>query len=266
MAELLSADGSKTKHRRSLTRALRHWVGPMFSQWPRAQLRVMLNRFGFAAIRYVWFVLVRRRLRTMTGEGVAASTVNHNLRGMLDLHVERSVRLIYPVITALLGDRQDPANKTVLSIGPRTEGELWNLVAYGFRRRNIKALDLISYSPMIDLGDMHQMPYPDDTFDVLIAGWVINYSDAKQRGAHEMLRVAKPDAIVAIGVEWSRKTPEQIAAERTGYIVGSANLLLTVDAILDLFGGRVDRVYYRQDDRDISTGQGGDLLVVFRLK
>ncbi|MGF6230223.1 hypothetical protein QFZ27_004178 [Inquilinus ginsengisoli] len=265
-AELLSADGSKTKHRRSLGRAMRNWIGPMFSQWPRAQLRVTLYRFGLAAVRYAWFVLILRRLKTVAGEGVAASTVRHNLRGMLDLHVERSVRLIYPIVTTLLGDRQDPAEKKVLSIGPRTEGELFNLVAYGFRRRNIRALDLISYSPMVDLGDMHAMSYPDASFDIVLAGWVISYSDAKEQAAAEIARVAKPGAIVAIGVEWGRKTPEQVAAERAGYIVGSAKRLPTVDAILELFGDRVDRVYFRQDDQDISTNEVGDLLVVFRLK
>jgi hypothetical protein len=48
--------------------------------------------------------------------------------------------------------------------------------------------------------------------------------------------------------------------------VRSAKRLPTVDDILELFGDRVDRVYFRQDDQDISANEIGDLLVVFRLK
>ncbi|MGF6230225.1 hypothetical protein QFZ27_004180 [Inquilinus ginsengisoli] len=44
--------------------------------------------------------------------------------------------------------------------------------------------------------------------------------------------------------------PEEVAAERIGYIVGSAKRLPTIDAILVLFG-----------DREV-----GDLLVVPRLR
>ncbi|WP_186002381.1 class I SAM-dependent methyltransferase [Mycobacterium sp. KBS0706] len=261
------ADGSTTKHRRSARRALQNWLLPMLTWLPSELLRVRLFRFMVCAVRYVWFVFILRRLRTTAGtDGVARTTVAHNLRGMLDLHVERSLRLIWPLAAQAAGDRVDLRDQQVLSIGPRTEGELFNLVAHGFRLRNITGLDLITYSPRIQLGDMHAMPYAAASFDIILAGWVISYSDHKQRAAHEILRVAKPGAIVAIGVEWGRKTPEQVAAERAGYIVGSAERLPTVDAILDLFGGRVDRVYFRQDDQDISTNEVGDLLVVFRLR
>lgn len=262
-----NADGSRTKHKRSARRALRNWLLPMFSWLPREMLRVRLLRFLVCAARYVWFVFVRRRLRaTAGGDGVARSTVKHNLRGMLDLHAERSLRLIWPLAAMAAGDRIDLREQKVLSIGPRTEGEIFNLVAHGFRLKNITGLDLITYSPRIQLGDMHAMPFPDASFDVALLGWVISYSDRKSAAAAEVTRVVKPGGLVAIGVEWGRKTPEQVAAERTGYIVGSAQRLPTVDAILDLFGDRVDRIYFRQDDQDISANEVGDLLVVFRLR
>lgn len=266
-SDYAAADGSTTKHRRSARRALQNWLLPMFTWLPRELLRVRLLRFLVCAVRYLWFVVVLRRLRTTAGtEGVARTTVAHNLRGMLDLHVERSLRLIWPLAAQAAGDRIDLRDQKVLSVGPRTEGEIINLVAHGWRLRNITGLDLITYSPRIHLGDMHAMPFADATFDVAIAGWVIGYSERKDIAAAEIARVVKPGGLVAVGIEWTRKTPQQIAAERTGYIVGSADLLLTADAILALFGDRIDRVYYRQDDRDISGHQDGDLLVVFRLR
>lgn len=265
--DLTAADGSTTKHRRSLRRALVNWLWPVFGDFPRELLRTKLVRFIIAGVRYVWFVLILRRLRTVSGsDGVARSTIKHNLRGMLDLHVERSLRLIYPIAMWAAARRISLADLKVLTIGPRTEGEIFNLVAHGFRRRNITGLDLISYSPSIQLGDMHAMPYPDASFDVIIAGWVISYSDQKDVAAAEIVRIAKPGAIVAVGIEWGRKSPEQVAAERTGYIVGSAKRLPTAQAILDLFGDRVDRVYAKVDDQDFAPEDVGDLLVVFRLR
>jgi SAM-dependent methyltransferase len=265
-SDAATGDGSTTKHRRSLRRALVNWLWPIVGDFPRELLRTKLVRTTIAAWRYVWFVLILRRLRTIGGAGVAKTTVAHNVRGMLDLHVERSVRLIYPIAAWAAARRVNLRDLKVLTIGPRTEGEVWNFVGHGFRRRNIEALDLISYSPMIQLGDMHAMPYPAASFDVVVAGWVISYSDDKQCAADEIARIAKAGAVVAIGIEWGRKSPEQVAAERTGYIIGSAQRLPTVQAILDLFGDRVDRVYMQVDDQDIASEDVGDLLVVFRLR
>lgn len=263
----IAADGGTTKHRRSLRRAIQRWLWPLFADFPREILRTKLVRFTVAAIQFGWYVGVRRRMRTVSGsDGVAKTTLKHNMRGMIDLPVERSLRLIYPIAMWAAAQRLSLADQKVLTIGPRTEGEIWNLVAHGFRRRNITGLDLISYSPTIQLGDMHAMSFPDATFDVVLAGWVISYSDRKEVAAAEIARVTKPGGVVAIGVEWRRKSPEQVAAELTGYTVGSAVRLRSAQAILDLFGDRVDRVYAQVDDQDIAAGEAGDLLAVFRLK
>ena len=53
-------------------------------------------------------------------------------------------------------------------------------MSYGISRKNISAIDLISYSPWIDLGDMHNLPYKDNSFDIIICGWVIAYSNKKE--------------------------------------------------------------------------------------
>ncbi|MCH8073872.1 MAG: hypothetical protein IIA09_18220 [Proteobacteria bacterium] len=37
--------------------------------------------------------------------------------------------------------------------------------AYGFNLKNIQAIDLFSYSPLIDVMDMHEMEYGDSRFD-----------------------------------------------------------------------------------------------------
>jgi hypothetical protein len=48
---------------------------------------------------------------------------------------------------------------SVLSIGPRTEAEIFLLWAYGFKLELIKGLRLISYCTLATLGDVHDIPF-----------------------------------------------------------------------------------------------------------
>jgi ubiquinone/menaquinone biosynthesis C-methylase UbiE len=72
-------------------------------------------------------------------------------------------------------------------------------MSYGIKPGNLKTLDHISYSPWITTGDMHDIPFEDNSFDVLILGWVIGYSRKPERVAEEIISVSRPGAIVSIG-------------------------------------------------------------------
>lgn len=248
--------------KRAVGGAVRRMLLPMVRSLPRDLMRVTLLRFVIAAVRYVFLVFVMRRLRTTDSSSAAEGTVSHNLAGIYHVAVERSERLIAPMVS-IDSVRTRIDRLKLLVVGPRSEGEILNLRALGFRKENISCLDLISYSPWVTLGDMHDMPYAEDSFDCIMLGWVISYSDDKQKAADEIMRVARSGAIVAIAVEWSRKDPEE-AAKEFGYVVGSRERLNGADAILDLFRDRLDRVYFRHDDRDL-PGEAGELMVVFRL-
>lgn len=226
-------------------------------------LRLEPIRTRVALVRYLYWTKVRRRLRTLeaNAEGVAENTIFHNLRGMGDLTVRRSDLLVRPLsVIESLG----PDSK-ILSIGPRTEGELLNLVAHGFAPGNVRGLDLISYSPWVDLGNMHHLPYADDSWDAVIMGWVIAYSDQQERAALEAVRVTRPGGIIAIGLEWNPKTREELAVE-TGYALASKERSRTTDELLALFGDHVDRVYFRHDPLPEQQDRVGAITAVFSVK
>ena len=221
-------------------------------------LHIDLVRFVVAKARFEWFTKVRRSFRTLDGQpGVATNTVSHNVKGMGDLAVVRSLTLVRPL--SVIEDLQPDAD--VLVIGPRTEGELLALLAHGFDRRHMRAVDLISYSPWVDLGDMHDLPYADGSFDAVVAGWVLAYSDDTERAAAEILRVARPGATVAIGVEWNARSDEEIISE-IGYRPGSERRIGSTDEILALFGCNVADVLVRQDTPPGSAGTRS-LVVLF---
>jgi ubiquinone/menaquinone biosynthesis C-methylase UbiE len=56
----------------------------------------------------------------------------------------------------------------------------------------------MSYSHLVCLGDMHNLPYKDESFDVIFCSCTLFYSDRPQRAAAEFRRVARPGAIFAL--------------------------------------------------------------------
>lgn len=227
---------------------------------------VDLVRYGVVALRFLWYVKVLRRLETLAATGttdaaVAENTISHNLKGLRDLAVNRSHLLVRPlsVIEAL------PVDARVLSVGPRTEGELMNLAAHGFSWRHIHGLDLISYSPKIGLGDMHGTNYADDHFDAIVLGWVLAYSEDPERAAREMIRITRPGGIVAVGVEYSPQSQDQVIAE-VGYLPGAKARIESCEEILSFFGSAVDHVYCSHVVAPAQRGDVGALCVIFSIR
>jgi len=219
-------------------------------------------RYVVARLRYQYFMLGAGdvRIHNLT-EAVSPNTVRYNLIGLSDLAVARSSKLVRPlsVIETLSSESR------VLAIGPRTEGELLNLVAHGFGRANIRGLDLISYSPWVDLGDVHAMPYADNTWDVVLAGWVLAYSADRKRAAAEIVRVARRNAVVAVAVEYNPLSTDEIMAER-GYSVGTAERVTSVDELLDLFRGHVATVYFAHNVAPERRTHVGNVSAIFSIE
>lgn len=232
----------------------------------RQMLHIMLVRYLVALVRYAVFVWVLRRLRffSPSGTAVAEMTIRHNYKGMLDLAVGRSLALIRPLMAV---DRVNLrlTEIQVLCVGPRTEGELLNLWAHGFRWKSIRGLDLISYSPRIDLGDMHEMPYAANRWDVVLLGWVLAYSNDPPRAAREVVRVAKPGALVAVGIEYNPLSLSEVR-QKVGYVAGADQSYRSVDEVLSWFGDSVDRVYFRHDIEPDYRDRVGAILVLFSVK
>ena len=206
-------------------------------------LRVDAVRGMVGWIRYFFYSTLLRRLKTLqlvTGD-IIDNTVFHNMkrvRSFYELSSPRSSLLVHPLSSIRLSK-----SSPVLSIGPRTEGGLLNLIGYGFP--NVRGLDLITYSPWVDAGDMHAMPYGDNRFGVVMMGWVIAYSNNRKKAAAEAVRVVRSGGTIAVGGEFMSRS-----AEETSAIIGY-HLPLTpiqsVAEILEYFGEAVDHVYFAQD-------------------
>jgi len=209
-----------------------------------------------------------------TSEAVRSHAIEHNMNNLRKMEaVERPSILVYPLRGIEYVVRNAAALK-VLTIGPRTESEIFSLIAAGFDPEKITGLDLISYSDFVQLGDMHAMPFDDGSFDVVIMGWVLPYSSENQRVADEAVRVAKPGGIIAIGCPaeiHGEPGTEEAATAVGGVPVTSPDGSKTVSRffnsgqLMRLFEGKIDTVYFRQDPHPATAEQRGNVTAVFRL-
>lgn len=144
----------------------------------------------------------------------------------------------------------------LLSIGPKNEGELLMYARYGFSWKNLIGVDLFSYSPKILAMDMHDMSFPDNSFDIVTSLWSIRYSYDLKKATKEIIRVAKDKAIIAVGITWNEDPVKD-----AGYV----SQLRSLDELLDYFSGHVDKVIWRVEEES-SFNSPTNMVIVFRIK
>ncbi|MCS6807713.1 MAG: class I SAM-dependent methyltransferase [Bacteroidota bacterium] len=245
----------------------------MLKTFRRQLLYVDRIRGLVAYIRYFYYAKLRRMLRTIDVEKMDPVTVRHNLRSVIPLMNSRRSNIFIRPLSVI---ERVHENSSILVIGPRTEGEMLLFVAFGFNPKTIRGLDLISYSPWIEIGDMHAMPYSDNSWDVVVSGMVLSYSNDPQQAAREMLRVVKHGGIIVIAVEYdSGELSREELMQRDGYVIESGmpeRRIQTVHGLLQLFDGNVDTVFFQQDGyiaehpNTIKGSPTSTVVVIFSVK
>lgn len=221
------------------------WWRLRLGRLARSLFLVPYFRVFWVRARLAWYVRVCRQLKALDSELSFAATVQHNLRGLQHCN-NRMELLIKPLsVIETISERAQ-----VLVIGPRNEHDLFCLIGNGFLPGHVTGLDLISYSPLIKLGDIHEAPFSDNAFDVVVCGWTLSYSRDPKRFAQEIARIVKPGGVVAMGVEYSTMTPED-EAHLTGYAIQEFDRLKqrvnSVPEMLELFSPHVGDVYFNHD-------------------
>ena len=118
--------------------------------------------------------------------------------------------------------KSDYKNLRILTIGPRSEGEIYGFFASGFELRNIVGVDLFSYSPYVKLGDMHNLNFQNKKFDIVFMGKCLAYSNNKEKAILEAKKVLNDEGSLVIVHSLSKKlvNSEEIIKKR-GYLISS---------------------------------------------
>jgi hypothetical protein len=188
--------------------------------------------------------LKNHTVRALKGdpEKAAHDALAYNLEALTQgaSGLDRPITLFRPLMSIGRVARE-VASMKVLAIGPRSEIEIFSLLACGFREYNISAVDLFSYSPFVDVGDMHALPYPENSFDVVTLAWVLPYSRDLATVGKEVSRVARNGAIIAVATDYNDATTVNPR------FAGTSSHIQTCQQIFDMFPGQARTVYFQHE-------------------
>lgn len=206
-----------------------------------------IRRIRTIIVKLRAFVLIRilGRLKTSMSKDAFEVTISHNKKGLYQCNDR--VNLLVKPLTAIEKINKD---SKILVIGPRNEHDLYLLNAQGIKFKNIIGLDLMTYSSRIKIGDMHNMDFPDNSFDAVVFGWTLGYSSNPQKAIDEVIRVCKDKGLVAVGQEYSAMSEEEVI-QLLGYNIQENQKLNqrinSTEQIINLFGNRINHVYFNHD-------------------
>ena len=160
-------------------------------------LPLPVKRF-LVTLRNRLLILRHRRRLPSVAKPEAATTLDYletQLRRTYDKRnapLQKHTKLLIDKIAATT----DLHNKAILCIGCRNVQELDYFRSKG--AQSVQGIDLFSEDPSILVMDMHQMNFADDQFDVVYSAHSLEHAHTPAKVAQEILRVARPHAIVAI--------------------------------------------------------------------
>lgn len=198
----------------------------------RAIRRLVVN------VRIIWFVKIRRQLKSLGDAKSAPGTVTHNLRSLRSIGT-RAEDLIRAVSLA-----EDVRDGSTLIIGCRNEDDLFVAQALGFK--SVVGLDLLSYSNKVVLGDMHEIDFPDNYFDAVVVPYTLSYSADARRAVSEFIRVCKDGGVLGIAVEYSEGEAD-LSSVGNLFQPADGYAYRSIQAILSLLGQSVGDVFVQYD-------------------
>ncbi len=179
---------------------------------------------------------------------------------LLQFAGKKSELLIYPLKAI---DFIDYNKFKVLSIGPRTEAELMTIRSMGFKWKNIKAIDLHSYSNLIQLGDMHELEFPDNSFDLIISGWTLRYSNNIKKALSEILRVTKSGGLISIGFTYAKNNEESYDSKTNKT---EENILYSTSQLKEFFKENIRNIYFEFDAFKDNPNISRASIIILRIK
>lgn len=148
-----------------------------------------------------------------------------------------------------------PTGGSVLCVGCRNPLELDRFRARGFDE--VVGIDLFSQREDILVMDMHELSFPDDSFDVVYASHSLEHSYDVDRVVREIVRVARDGALVGVEV------PVRAQASAADRVVFSG-----LDELREVFRPHIGAEAHgeEQPPHTATNEQGTDVArLVFRL-
>lgn len=139
---------------------------------------------------------------------------------------------IFRLTSNLHFSKKDYKNLKVLSVGPRNEGEIFSLITLGVNKKNIKAVDLHSYSPLINTGAIETIDFSDIKFDLITVGWVLIYCKDLKLVLKNLVKLSSINTIISFGSTIKSVIDERVANKNIINILNN-DINIKFDVIYD---------------------------------
>jgi SAM-dependent methyltransferase len=185
---------------------------------------------------------------------------DHYLTGQLKRTIIKNTNSLLPrteiLVNLILEKGQPPVSSKILCIGCRNTAELDYFQSMGLQ--NVIGIDLFSEDPRIRVMDMHKMTFADDAFDIVYSAHSLEHSYDIEQVTHEIIRVARDQAIIAIEVP-------------VRYTITDADRydLKNTDGVIALFSHQKTKILWSDDleTRTPTNNEGTPIVrVIFRIE
>lgn len=176
------------------------------------RLRSSLRRafyfgFDFELSFISWFILTLNgkklpQYNSKTESGVLSSKSTGALEYSQQAFSRHRPHVRSRLLLLFLASLPRQTSSRLLIVGPRFESEIFFARGLGWKKQDIYALDLLTYSTRVTRGDMHNTNFPSDFFGSIVVPWTISYSLEPHRVASEMARILEPGGVVVLGVDF----------------------------------------------------------------
>ena len=125
----------------------------------------------------------------------------------------RRAEISYKILSLM--PRKKDTDKKLLIIGPRTVNELYLAWCYGYKWSCISAIDLFQVHKKIQIMDMDDLTFNDESFDEIVISNALAYSENIEKCIHGVARVLRPGGKLVF-----QHTFAQTVDEKNWHIMG----------------------------------------------
>ncbi len=148
------------------------------------------------------------------------------------------------IFSSLINEINLPNDSNCLCIGARTGQEVYALQNLGFSAIGI---DIVECKPLVEVGDMHNLKYKDDTFDFIFCN-ILDHSLYPEKSISEIERVLKKNGFCFLQITVGEATDK--------YGVTEIN---SDDGVLKLL--EKSKVIFSRSIKHYSIAQNWEILV-----
>ena len=182
-------------------------------------LKYKLIRYLLVLSRLFVFVFIFKKLHSIKeSKKSISSTRDRNLKSLLSLRdcYDGSRSEFFLKNLEKINSEKKINKSKVLIIGPRNEGEIFNFYAKGFSKKNITAIDLITYSKKVLAYDASMyLKNTKKKFDFIYFGFVINYFKNPKKILSYARNCLNNNGHIIVCSEVSRKIKDTRKVEKT---------------------------------------------------